>query len=244
MRIIATSDIHGYEPYFSDWGEVIVIAGDLTAFGRRDDLAKFSRWILREAKQRRSIVFIAGNHDWIFQTDRRRDAQQPLCSPKDIAALESAKADWLEAGNIHYLEDSGVEIDGVKFWGSPWTPMFYNWAFMHEDERLAEYWAKIPTDTDVLITHGGPHGILDQTRSWTRAGSETLYKRVLLSDLAPKVHIFGHIHEAYGSRELGAPKTVRFYNVAYCDLDYEPVQPPVHILLDTEQEYRDRMEQV
>lgn len=228
MKIVATSDIHGYEPNLSTRGEVVVIAGDLTAFGRRDDLQKFSRWILREAPSFRAIVFIAGNHDWIFQTHRRLDAQQPGPSHKEIAALSEAKAAWEEAGNIHYLEDSGVEIDGVKFWGSPWTPLFYNWAFMHEDERLAEYWAKIPTDTDVLITHGGPHGILDRTtRTRDSVGSHTLWERV--RELEPKVHIFGHIHEAYGSVDN---RKTRFYNVAYCDLDYEPVQPPVHILME------------
>ena len=241
MRIVATSDTHGYQPPFSDWGEVIVIAGDLTAFGQREDLQKFSRWILREAKQRKAIVFVAGNHDWVFQSDTR--------------AINSFKKLWAEAGNIHYLEDSGVEIDGVKFWGSPWTPMFYNWAFMRPDNELQEIWAKIPADTDVLITHGPPQGILDLTRRGSKAGSQTLWDRV--REIEPKVHIFGHIHEAHGQVQQGR---TRFYNVAFCDVDYAPVQPPVHILLDTEKttmlplsrgmtaynirEYRDRMEKI
>jgi Icc-related predicted phosphoesterase len=213
MRIVATSDTHGYEPAFSEWGEVIVIAGDLTAFGKEADVAKFSKWITTLAKKFKHIVFIAGNHDWLFQSDTR--------------AINSFKKLWAEAGNIHYLEDSGVTIDGVKFWGSPWTPMFYNWAFMKEDHELAEVWAKIPTDTDVLITHGPPRGILDKTARGPQAGSETL-RQAVLGRVLPQVHVTGHIHEAYGKTEsLGEP-TVRFYNVAYVDLDYEPVNLPVH----------------
>lgn len=228
MRIIATSDLHGNEPAFSAWGEVIVIAGDLTPFGHRDDLRRLSRWVLNLAEEFKAVVFIAGNHDWVFQTDRRMDARQPHATPKDIAALAVAKADWVEAGNIHYLEDSGVVIDGVKFWGSPWTPMFYNWAFMQEDEYLREYFDLIPDDTDVLITHGPMEGILDGTDRGPHAGSFSL--GLAVGRVQPKLHIFGHIHEAYGAYTDNEFPT-RFYNVSYCDRDYEPVQPPVHILL-------------
>lgn len=215
MRLIATSDLHGYQPVFSEWGEVIVIAGDLTPRGSLKDTAKFSAWITNLAKKFKHIVFVAGNHDSFFQTTGGQ--------------LRSFKLDWKQRGNIHYLEDSGVTIDGVKFWGSPWTPMFHNWAFMQEDAELKKYWDMIPSDTDVLITHGPPQGILDRTMT-DYAGSKTLYNRVLLSDLAPKVHIFGHIHGGYGERALGLPIT-RFFNVAHCDDDYEPVNKPVHILV-------------
>lgn len=221
MNIIATSDLHGYHPNFSKWGEVIVIAGDLTPMGTAIDVAEFSNWILRLAHDYRAIVFVAGNHDWHFQET----------GPQ----LARFKARWAEAGNIFYLEDSGCEIDGVKFWGSPWTPMFFNWAFMREDEDLKEYWDKIPDDTDVLVTHGPPFAILDQTRRGPNAGSETL-RQAVLGRVLPKVHIFGHIHEAYGeTASLGDP-SVHFINAAYCDLDYEPVQPPIHVVVRSDNE--------
>jgi len=96
-----------------------------------------------------------------------------------------------------YLENSGVEIDGVKFWGSPWQPEFFNWAFnLPRGRRLAEIWALIPDDTEVLITHTPPYGILDRVDSGEHVGCEDL--RRALQRVKPKVHVFGHIHEDRG----------------------------------------------
>ena len=85
------------------------------------------------------------------------------------------------------------EIDGVKFWGSPWQPAFYDWAFnVPRGRQLAEMWALIPDDTDVLITHTPPYGILDQVENGELVGCEDL--REALLRVKPKLHVFGHIH--------------------------------------------------
>jgi len=90
-----------------------------------------------------------------------------------------------------------VIIEGVKFYGSPWQPRFFDWAFnLDRGEEIKKKWDLIPMDTDVLITHGPPYGILDLTHEGEKVGCEELMKAVLR--VQPKIHIFGHIHEAYG----------------------------------------------
>ncbi|MCL7421771.1 MAG: hypothetical protein M8364_12785 [Methylobacter sp.] len=102
--------------------------------------------------------------------------------------------------NAIYLEDSGIEIDGVKFWGSPWQPFFCNWAFnLPRGPKLAAVWAKIPEDIDVLITHTPPYGILDKIDDGESVGCEDLSEA--LKRVKPKIHVFGHIHESYGVLE-------------------------------------------
>jgi Icc-related predicted phosphoesterase len=98
--------------------------------------------------------------------------------------------------NATYLEDAGCEIGGLRFYGSPWTPLFWDWAFMLPDAELVEKWKAIPSGLDVLITHGPPHGVLDLTNRNDRAGSLALLHRV--REAKPRLHVFGHIHEAAG----------------------------------------------
>ncbi len=80
----------------------------------------------------------------------------------------------------------------------------------------------IPVDTDVLITHGPPFGILDETFEKEKVGCEELLKAV--NRVRPKIHIFGHIHEAYGELKLNG---THFINPSSCDLTYTPIQPPI-----------------
>jgi Icc-related predicted phosphoesterase len=216
MKIVATSDIHGFEPVLPE-GDVLVLAGDLTSHGSVADVRKLNSWLSSIAPNWRAMVVVAGNHDWWFQ-------QAPPLAVLDLTAR------W-HAQGIHYLEDTGVTIDGVKFWGSPWTPKFYDWAFMDTDRQLRRYWDMCPEDTRVLVTHGGPWGVLDLTQRGPNAGSDSLLSAV--GRIQPEVHIFGHIHEAYGELEDKGIGT-HFYNVAHCNLQYEPVQPPVVIDIESE----------
>jgi hypothetical protein len=63
-----------------------------------------------------------------------------------------------EYPTVIYLNDSGVEIDGLKFWGSPVQPYFHNWAFNRIGDDICKHWELIPLDTDILITHGPVKG--------------------------------------------------------------------------------------
>ena len=117
-----------------------------------------------------------------------------------------------------YLSDSGRTIDGVRVWGSPWQPWFYDWAFnLPRGAALAAKWALIPDGTDVLVTHGPPLGVLDTTLRGEPVGCAALRGRV--AQLRPRLHLFGHIHEAYGVVDHDG---TLFVNASNCTLAYEP----------------------
>jgi len=113
-----------------------------------------------------------------------------------------------------YLEDSSIQIEGYNIYGSPYTPEFCNWGFnVERGELLKKRWEKIPSNTDILITHGPPLGIGDITTEGIHVGCTDLLHRV--EELEPKLHVFGHIHEAYGLYQLNNKKTI-FANASTC----------------------------
>ncbi len=175
MRIVCVSDTHGFHRRTEvPSGDVLVHAGDLTKHGSLEDVEFFNDWL--GSLPHKHKVVIAGNHDFCFQ-------QQPAEARARIT-------------HATYLEDEGCEIAGLKFYGSPWTLTFFDWAFMLPEDQLAAKWAMIPAGLDVLITHGPPHGVLDLTNRDEHAGSTTLLARV--SEVKPRLHVVGHIHEAVG----------------------------------------------
>lgn len=125
--------------------------------------------------------------------------------------------------DVFYLCDTGITIEGINIWGSPITPTFFNWAFNRDrGSNIAKYWDKIPQNTDILITHGPPSGILDRTISGSNAGCGDLLKKIEL--IKPKYHLFGHIHEAYGVYETAH---TTFINGSILDEDYRISNPSV-----------------
>jgi Icc-related predicted phosphoesterase len=178
MRIVLVSDTHGYHTLTTvPDGDVLVHAGDLCRHGGLEDVEDFDRWLGTLPHPHK--VVICGNHDWCFQ-EKPDEARRRLT-------------------NATYLQDAACEIGGLTFYGSPWTPLFFDWAFMLPDAELAAKWALIPDRVDVLITHGPPHGVLDWTNRKEHAGSATLFDRVM--KVKPRLHVFGHIHEAAGRAE-------------------------------------------
>ena len=87
-----------------------------------------------------------------------------------------------------------MTIDNITFWGSPYTPEFLNWAFMYPRGTSSKlYWNLIADNLDVLVTHGPPFGILDETAPGKEhLGCEELLNAV--KEKEPRVHLFGHIH--------------------------------------------------
>jgi Icc-related predicted phosphoesterase len=150
-------------------------------------------------------LIIAGNHDWLFEKYH-------------ILAMEKVPE------NVIYLEDSGIEIEGIKFWGTPVQPPFNNWAFNRPESKLIEHWKAIPTDTDVLITHCPPHTIFDWSiYDLIHTGSPGLYFEVV-ERIKPKLHCFGHIHGSYGQKVI---ENTTFINASNLNEDYMCVNPPV-----------------
>lgn len=212
MKIAAISDLHGHLPSLREPVELCIIAGDFLCMGdievqKAFMIYKFVPWLIN--LRAKNIVVVAGNHDLLLE--------------EDGAALTDALEFRSEYFNISYLQDSSTTVNGVNVYGSPWTPPFYDWAFMRDEEHLEKTWAEIPDDTDILVTHGPPEGILDRNLEGLPCGSLTLRRRIE-DYLLPHAHVFGHIHEGRGHvqyRKRGL--STDFYNVSYLNRKYEPV---------------------
>lgn len=204
MKIILISDTHTFHNYVNmPEGDVLVHAGDLAGSGRLEEVQDALNWL--NAQPQEYVLCVAGNHDWALQKYKDR----------------------LSFGRVKYLEDEGLTINGVKFYGSPWQPEFMNWAFnLERGEPLKAKWDLIPRDTNVLITHSPPAAIRDTVRPFgkylrTSAGCDDLFTAV--QEIKPQVHVFGHIHSGYGMTKLGETE---FYNASICDEAYRPKNAP------------------
>lgn len=183
LTFVAISDTHGrHKGLRLPKGDAIIHAGDVSYKGEEVEVTDFLNWFA--GLPYRYKIFTAGNHDFFFEKAK----------PVDVQSL-------LPTGVI-YLNDSGVAIENLNIWGSAITPWFYDWAFNRKrGSEINKHWKMIPSDTDILITHGPPYGILDVLDSEKHVGDVDLLKRV--KEIKPKVHISGHIHEAYGRKKIG-----------------------------------------
>ena len=204
MKIVFISDTHGQHRKLKELpkADLIIHGGDVSRMGKDHEVEDFLNWF--QCLDYAHKIFIAGNHDFYFENWSAPFIRKKLSS------------------NCHYLCNSGVTIEGISFWGSPITPTFFNWAFNEDRGKpIQKFWKMIPEETDVLITHGPPFGILDRTISGLEVGCEDLLKTI--KKLKPKFHLFGHIHEAYGE-ENGINTT--FINGSLLDEHYNLVNAP------------------
>lgn len=181
MKILHISDTHGKHQILKDLpnADVIVHTGDITEDGTEEEVKDFIEWFGQLPYKHK--IFIAGNHD---------------------NCLYGANIEGLP-DNMHYLYNDGITIDGIKFYG---VPMFLQDDL---DGNFSELFGRIPADTDVLLTHQPPLGILDE-QDGINYGDYTLYKRVM--DVRPKYHLFGHLHHTEKTQEVF--RRVRFSNAA------------------------------
>lgn len=212
MRLVALSDTHGLHNRVTvPDGDVLIHAGDFMNSGRyMYELNEFATWFCALPHKRK--ILVAGNHDRRIETMQRNG--------------EGFPQEYFPG--VDYLCQSGIMIDGLVFWGSPFTPEFMNWAFNVPRSELHKYWAEIPDDTDVLITHGPPWGKLDGPYPIV-PGQEILDGylgcvglKYRVEEVGPRVHIFGHLHRGYGhAKDI----STRYYNVAILDEKYQVVNP-------------------
>lgn len=207
MEIVAISDTHSMHHQVKiPKSDVFIYAGDLCGRSVPGEIPFFINW-LKEVPCEHKII-VAGNHDIPLEM-------------RDRWSLQDIKDMFQEAG-AHYLQDESVEINGFTFYGSPYTPIFFNWAFMEYEDQLENRWRNIPEKTDVLITHGPPRGILDKNKKGVSCGSLALFKAIKRNSKI-RYHIFGHIHEGYGTAYMNG---VHYYNVSVCTRNYNPINPP------------------
>jgi Icc-related predicted phosphoesterase len=208
LRIVAISDTHNYhDQILIPECDLLIHSGDLTSRGKTTEIRKFLDWF--EAQPAKHKVFIAGNHDWGFQTDSTE--------------IEKLVGSY----NVTYLNESSVNIEGLNIYGSPWTPWFHDWAFNGHAPKMRRVAFMIPDDTDILITHGPPLGVMDRVERFPNpsVGCNYLWDRVC--EIKPKLHVFGHIHEAAGVEEH---TDTLFVNASTCNLKYQAANKPVETL--------------
>lgn len=186
MKILHLSDTHGCHHRLHNLPEadVLVHSGDFTMTGTESEALDFFNWFCDLPYAHK--IFVCGNHD---------------------ECLYGANIDGLDS-NVHYLHNSSVEIDGLKFYG---VSMFMNDCIT---PRQDQFYDNIPDDTDILITHSPAYGILDFDDD-THYGSEKLLERIIT--IKPKYHLFGHIHKQHGTLQQN---DTFFSNGAIMNADY------------------------
>ena len=221
MRITLISDTHtmhnelSYDPKDLPGGDLLIHAGDIMNSGfKKQEIHDFCKWF--EAQDYTHKIFIAGNHDRAFE-------DHPLESNTIVNNYD-----------VTYLQDDEDIIDGVKIYGTPWQPWFYDWAFNlpKGGPGLYSKWEAIPKDTDILITHGPPQDHLDVSgppHNEPHLGCALL--RVKVDEQPPKIHVFGHIHGGYGYKFSNG---THFFNASILNERYKYTNEPVTFDWDPE----------
>jgi Icc-related predicted phosphoesterase len=210
MKAVVISDTHNLHEYLTlPPGDILIHAGDFTRSGTVQEFERFGKWL--QDLPYKYIIVTYGNHDWLGQED-------PVLAEKLL-------------GRANVLHEKSLEIEGIRFYGAAWQPEFYQWAFnVPRDATAVKNWAKIPEDTNVLITHGPPYGTLDFVSdglSVENVGCAALAERILaLPNLTTS--IFGHIHENHGVVKKGE---ITYINVSSTNDLYSNIFPPIEVLL-------------
>lgn len=229
MKLTFISDTHTfmYDKHYKELilpeGYILCFSGDFMSSGyKHKELNHFLKWLSKQPFKYK--IFIAGNHD--------RFLEDNILLAEDIISR-------YQDNGIIYLKNSSFEIDGLKFYGTPYQPYFCGWAFNVPDfDKLVNIYRQIPDDVDVLLTHCPPYGILDQSHQphySNPTGEEHLGSMELKEVLAeknqchkaPRVVAFGHIH-GDGGKKMQVGDTL-YINASLCDENYDPVNDIITI---------------
>lgn len=195
MKVVLISDTHGlHHQLVMPKGDILIHTGDVSERGTATEIKDFLDWF--SAQNYRYKIFIAGNHDFYFE-------QKTIIKIKKIIPP-----------NIYYLNDEILEIEGLKIWGSPITPIpTRRWAFnRNRGEDIQKKWNLIPCGLDILMVHGPAKGVLDYTIKKENVGCQNLLKTI--EKQRPKMVVFGHIHEARGQKVVNG---IHFVNASSVD---------------------------
>jgi len=176
FRLVLLGDTHGLHRNIQvPIGDLLIHVGDFTIFSKtQTEIVDFNAW-LGDLPHRHKILTL-GNHEFWAEAD-----------PSKCSLLSNATV----------LLNEAIEIEGLRIWGSPVTPLYGGAFGMSSAADRKRLYAAIPDDTDILITHGPPYGILDvMPNSALHAGCHELFDAVMR--VKPRLHVFGHIHGAHG----------------------------------------------
>ena len=196
MKITFISDTHGKHNQITKdlpGGDILIHAGDFMNGGYDfEEATDFLEWF-NSIDNYTDKIFIAGNHDRVFENIPHWVAKTLPDYPTIDYLQDESWVDYYDGHNGDFPEDN------IRIYGSPWQPEFYSWAFNlpRQGDEMKAKWDAIPTNTDILVTHGPPYGYLDTPGGRSiRVGCEMLRYRV--DEIKPKIHVFGHIHGSAG----------------------------------------------
>lgn len=210
-KIAVISDTHGMHLNVNvPDADIAIHCGDFSSHGSYKDAVKFVNWF--GTLPHKYKIFIAGNHDIFFEQGNASEINMFLKTMPP---------------NVIYLQDSGIELEGIKFWGSPVQPRFFNWAFNRDrGPDIKKHWDLIPPGTDVLITHGPARFRVDEApRGYSQPTEHTGCIDLLytIKAIKPKLHLCGHIHYSYGHCY---GDNVHHINASICNESYAPANKP------------------
>lgn len=219
MKICCLSDVHGILPQIPEC-DLLLLAGDYCPTKKSEQyfwfITTFKRWLDECTERCDNIVGVAGNHDWAFE---KVDTQQ-------IINL-SLPWTYLQDDTIEYnYEDKCGKTQGLMIYGTPYQRRFYDWAFNLDEPELDKKFDNIPNDCDIILTHGPPFGIGDNTIHTRtidgvevneRIGSKRLRDRAL--EIKAKLVVYGHNHSGVGIYKV---EDTVFVNASYVGENYQP----------------------
>lgn len=209
MKLIILSDTHGcIQDIKIPSGDVLIHCGDFSNNGSYKELV--GQLNIFAEQQHLWKLWIPGNHDLFL-------------GRKDSYLLSDLYDQYAQRG-MFYLCDNGIEIESINFYGTPWSNPYFNWAFMLSEEEQEKKFTMIPFDTDVLISHTPPYGILDRNREGIHCGSKALLRRI--EEVRPGISCFGHLHDARGENSHSIKGTT-FINAS--NINGWVIHPPVEI---------------
>jgi len=226
VRVMFFSDTHtNHNKIPQEWifpCDIAIFAGDFSYHGGFNETKLFSDWYSSIPATYK--VLIAGNHELSFDFENQAEIRHyNTKDPKDND-IQRIKSLISENKKLIYLEDQTIEILGLKIFGSPYSPYFCDWGFPTFTETAHIHWDLIEENTHIVVTHGPVLGVLDETVRGDPTGCPVLLEK--LKQVKPLVHVFGHIHEAYGIQQV--ENTIHI-NASTLNYHYKVQNPPIYI---------------
>eukprot|EP01084_Bolivina_argentea_P150267 262437_1 len=218
-------------PFKKDSVNILIHSGDfaqrlkLTKTGEMpSQIQNFKKWFASQPHHKK--IIIAGNNEIAFNHFHKNDIRTKIFNDE----------------NVMYLQDDGIQLYGINFYGTPWTSST-RMGFSASQKELRQKWKLIPFDTDILITHLPPKGVMDTACKSTynfdkkcdicgylhprygHWGNQDLLNEVV-NRIKPKAHLFGHVHQCSG---FEVRNNILFINSA---MDLIPIAHEFDVVFD------------